>query len=305
MAVDSICLVKQVPDTKRITGEAMTEDGTVNRAALPAIFNPEDLNCLEMALGVKDRLGGTVTVITMGPPNAAEVLRQSLYRGVDRVVLLTDRRFAGADTLATGYALACAIKKIGKYDIIFGGRQAIDGDTAQVGPQTAEKLGIPQLTYVEEVDFLDDGRIRARRAISGGYEIVNIPMPVLITVPGSANEPRPSSAKNLMRYKRHKSPAEIGGEYAGELGTRDFDEAQRAELKKRLAAAGEAGQLIEEWTADDIAAGIERCGLAGSPTKVKQIQSIILTGGQFKSFPPSDDGVRDLVHELIEEHTLD
>ncbi len=305
MAVDSICLVKQVPDTKRITGEAMKEDGTVNRAALPAIFNPEDLNCLEMALQVKDRVGGTVTVITMGPPNAAEVLRQSLYRGVDRVVLLTDRRFAGADTLATGYALACAIKKIGKYDIIFGGRQAIDGDTAQVGPQTAEKLGIPQLTYVEEVDFLDDGRIRARRAIAGGYEIVNIPMPVLITVPGSANEPRPSSAKNLMRYKRHKAPAEIGGEYAGELGTRDFDEAQRAELKKRLAAAGEAGQLIEEWTADDIAAGIERCGLAGSPTKVKQIQSIILTGGQLKSFPPTDDGVRDLVHELIEEHTLD
>jgi electron transfer flavoprotein beta subunit len=305
MSLDCICLVKQVPDTKRITGEAMTPEGRVNRSALTMVFNPEDLNGLEMALQVRERTGGTVTVLTMGQPQATEVLRDSLYRGADRCILLTDRRFGGADTLATGYSLACAIRMVGRYDLIFGGRQAIDGDTAQVGPQTAEKLGIPQLTYVERINFPADGRVRARRLIGGGYEVVEMPMPLLVTVTGTANEPRPPSAKNLMRFKHHTTAAEITMKYLREAGVRELDAGQRAELKRRIDAARAAGRLIPEWHPEDIAANVQRCGLAGSPTKVKQIESVILTGGQFRGFPPSDDGVRELVHELIEEHTLD
>lgn len=147
----SVVLIKQVPDTHNVTGEVMTADGTMNRNALPAIFNPEDLNALEMALSLKDQYGGRVSVVTMGPMQAVEVLRDALYRGADRVVLLSDRKFAGADTQATSYTLKCAIDKLGDFDLVFCGRQAIDGDTAQVGPQVAEKLGIPQITYAESI----------------------------------------------------------------------------------------------------------------------------------------------------------
>ena len=143
---DIILLVKQVPDTANVTAKAMRDDGTVNRGALPAIFNPEDLNALETALAVRDRYGGTITVLTMGPPKAADILRACLYRGVDRTILLTDRRAAASDTLATSYILAQAIKTIGRFDLLLAGRQAIDGDTAQVGPQCAEKLGVTQIT---------------------------------------------------------------------------------------------------------------------------------------------------------------
>jgi electron transfer flavoprotein beta subunit len=143
-----------VPDTKRITGEAMNDDGTVNRGSLPAIFNPEDLSALELALDIKDKYGGKVTVITMGLPAASAILRESLYRGADDAILITDRRCAASDTLATSYILSCAIKKL-DYDIVLCGRQAIDGDTAQVGPQLAEKLGITQITYVEELISLE------------------------------------------------------------------------------------------------------------------------------------------------------
>ena len=150
MPYDSIVCVKQVPDTANVTAEAMKEDGTVNRAALPTIFNPEDLHALETALEVRDQYGGTVTVVSMGPPRAADVLRDCLFRGADRVILLTDRRAAASDTLATSYILSQAVRTIGRYDFVFCGRQAIDGDTAQVGPQCAEKLGIPQITYLEQ-----------------------------------------------------------------------------------------------------------------------------------------------------------
>src|SRR5512146_2928982 len=156
MAYHCVVCVKQVPDTKRITGEAMKADGTVNRAALPAIFNPEDLHALEAALSLVDACGGTVTAITMGPANACEVLRECLYRGADRAILLTDRRAAASDTLATSYILSRAIKTIGRFDFVFCGRQAIDGDTAQVGPQLAEKLGIPQVTYFERFAEIKD-----------------------------------------------------------------------------------------------------------------------------------------------------
>ena len=190
MSYKVLVFVKQVPDTQNISGDAMTPEGTVNRAALPAIFNPEDLNALEMALDIKDRFGAEVIVATMGMPAAAEVLRQSLYRGADRAFLVTDRALAGADTLATSYTLSCCAKYIGGCDLILCGRQAIDGDTAQVGPQIAEKLAIPQLCYVEEVKNIADGKITVRRAIEGGYEILESPTPALLTVI-DANLPRP------------------------------------------------------------------------------------------------------------------
>ena len=203
MSLKIVVLAKQVPDTRCVGKDAMNADGTINRSALPAIFNPEDLNALEQALRLKDaHPGSTVTMLTMGPGRAAEIIREGLYRGADNGYLLTDRAFAGADTLATSYALATAIRKIGEYDIIVGGRQAIDGDTAQVGPQVAEKLGLPQITYVEEIQEVKDGRIRVKRHIDGGVETVEGPLPIVLTVNGSAAPCRPRNAKLVQKYKR-------------------------------------------------------------------------------------------------------
>jgi len=209
MEYKSIVLIKQVPDTKNITDNVMKEDGTVNRAALPAIFNPDDLNALEMALSIREIFGGTVKVITMGPPWSSEILRESLYRGADEVIQLSDKRFAGADTLATAYTLSKAIKKLGKFDFIFCGRQAIDGDTAQVGPQVAAKLDIQQVTFVEKTEQIDNYSITVRRSIEGGYEIIKTNLPVLLTIMGTANEPRYPSCKLMMKYKKAKSIPEI------------------------------------------------------------------------------------------------
>ena len=196
-----IVLAKQVPDTRNVGKDAMKADGTINRAALPAIFNPEDLSALEQALRLKERYpGSTVTLLTMGPGRAAEIIREGLYRGADDGVLLTDRAFAGADTLATSYALAMAIRKIGDFDLIVGGRQAIDGDTAQVGPQVAEKLGLSQITYAEEIVGVTDGRITVRRKIPGGVETVEAPLPIVVTVNGSAAACRP-------RWVRKRKPS--------------------------------------------------------------------------------------------------
>ena len=209
MSLKIIVLAKQVPDTRNVGKDAMTAEGTVNRAALPAIFNPEDLNALEQALRLKDQHpGSTVTVLTMGLPKAAEILRESLYRGADAGVLLTDRALGGADTLATSYALSQAIKKIGMPDIIVGGRQAIDGDTAQVGPQVAQKLGLDQVTYVESVESVVDDKVTLVRRIDGGVEKVEAPLPLLITVTGSAAPCRPCNAKRVMKYKRATAPIE-------------------------------------------------------------------------------------------------
>jgi len=286
-----------VPDTKNVTGEAMKPDGTVNRAALPAIFNPEDLNALELALQLKDRFGAKVIVGTMGPPNASEVLRQSLYRGADETVLLTDRAFAGADTLATSYALSCCAKKIGKFDLILCGRQAIDGDTAQVGPQLAEKLNIPQISYVEEVISLDKNKIRAKRAIEGGFEILESPLPVLMTVV-DANDPRPPAASKLMRFKKAKTKTELLAQHAGASYTdAEFIEGEMQELKKK-------NLWIKELSASEAGAELERTGLKGSPTKVKQIMSVVLKGGNFKKIEPTEEGINSLMRELIEDHTL-
>jgi electron transfer flavoprotein beta subunit len=290
-----------VPDTKRITGEAMKADGTVNRAALPAIFNPEDLNALEAALEIRDRVGGSVAVVTMGPPAACEVLRQSMFLGADRAVLVTDRRAAASDTLATSYILSCAVKKIGA-DVVLCGRQAIDGDTAQVGPQLAEKLSLPLVTYVEQL--LDvNTKLRLRRNIGNGWEIVDCPVPCLLTVMDTANTPRPPSIKRIMKYKKAQAAAEIAKAVADEMPGAD-DDAKAAEVKARQAALAEKGMLIETWNLDDIAADLAWCGRDGSPTKVHRIQSVVLAGGEYREFPPTDEGLTRLVGELIEDHTI-
>jgi electron transfer flavoprotein beta subunit len=291
-----VVLVKQAPDTQNLTGEAMKEDGTVNRAALPAIFNPEDLNALEMALELKERYGGTVHVISMGPPSAVEVLKEALYRGADNAYLLSDRRFAGSDTLATSFALKQAVvTKFPDFDIVLCGRQAIDGDTAQVGPQTAEKLDIPQLTYVERVEEIEDGRIRARKLIDNGSELVETTLPVLLTVTDSANEPRPYLAKRLLKYRK----AACGFDLPGLLPK--YPQFKTADALREHLSQKEL--FIEMWGMEDIQADKEEVGFAGSPTMVKMIESISLTGKGFKKVEPTDDGIAQFVAELIEDHT--
>ena len=297
MSYTVIVFVKQVPDTQNITGEAMKPDGTVNRSALPAIFNPEDLNALELALQLKDRYGAKVVVGTMGPPNAAEVLRSSLYRGADECVLLTDRSFAGADTLATSYALSCCANKIGKFDLILCGRQAIDGDTAQVGPQLAEKLKIPQICYIEEVIKLDKKKIVAKRAIEGGYEILESPLPALLTVIDS-NVPRPQAARKIMKYKNARTRTELAKDHANA----NYTDAEQLAVEEE--ALKQKGLLIYEWSAEDVGADKGRTGLSGSPTKVKNIMSVVLTATDTKKIEPSEEGIKNLVHELIDDHTL-
>jgi len=284
----AVC-VKQVPDTENLTGEAMKEDGTVNRAALPAIVNPEDLNALEMALALKDEHGGRVTVVSMGPPKAADALRECLFRGADRAVLLTDVRFAASDTLATSYALSCAIRKLGEPDLVLCGRQAIDGDTAQIGPQLAEKLGLPQFTYVEEVRDVGPDGIVVKRGLEGGYEVVRGPLPALLTVTSSANDPRPPSAKRLMRCKKARAACELG---------EDGRDAAVAGLRER-------GLLIEHWGVDEIEADEEACGGSGSPTRVKNIDSVRLHSEEHKVVEPTTEGLTGLVEELMNEHIFD
>ena len=295
MSYNILVFVKQVPDTQNITGDAMTPEGTVNRAALPAIFNPEDLNALELALQLKDRYGAKVTVATMGMPAAAETLRQALYRGADHAILVTDRALAGADTLATSYALSKVAEKLGRPDLVLCGRQAIDGDTAQVGPQIAEKLGIPQICYVEEVQELSAKSIRCRRAIEGGYEILESPLPALLTVI-DANAPRPMNAKRIMKYKRARTAGEVAKEHENASYTDNVD----AEVRK----LADAGLLIDQFSAADIAAEPDRIGFAGSPTKVKQVMSVVLTAGEVKKISPDAAGIGGLIHELISDHTL-
>ena len=229
MAYNCVVLIKQVPDTKKITGEAMNDDGTVNRSALPAIFNPEDLNALELALQIKDKFGGHITAITMGLPAAAAILRDSLFRGADDAILITDARCAASDTLATSYIISCAVKKL-DYDIVLCGRQAIDGDTAQVGPQLAEKLGIPQITYVEELVKLDGKTITARRNVGNGWQLVKTKLPALLTVTGDANEPRFAAAKKMMKYKNALTPIEV----ETEVRRQRTEDRRRKTVKQKL-----------------------------------------------------------------------
>ena len=290
---NSIVLVKQVPDTANITGNVMREDGTVNRAKLPAIFNHEDKVALELALQIKDRFGGEVTAITMGPPRASDILRECLYMGADHVFLISDRKFAGADTLATSYVLNETVKKIGKYDFIFAGRQAIDGDTAQVGPQTAEKLNIPQVTYVEEIVGFHDNKVKVRKKIDGGFEILESTLPVLFTVIRDAAVPRPFSAKKVMAYKGAKSLMDL--EKVVEGNSLLYIDKLVDEYKSRAL-------YIPTLTMDDLQLDNDRCGIKGSPTKVFKVESVVLAGGERIKIEPTKTGLGTLIDKLMEDH---
>lgn len=289
MSLKIIVLAKQVPDTRNVGKDAMKADGTVNRAALPAIFNPEDLNALEQALRLKDAYpGSTVTLLTMGPGRAAEIIREGLYRGADGGYLLTDRAFAGADTLATSYALSMAVRKIKEYDLIICGRQAIDGDTAQVGPQVAEKLGLSQITYAEEILGVEDGEITVKRRLERGVETVKGKLPIVITVNGSAAECRPRNAKSVQKYKHAKTVTEK------QEATTDYTDL--CSLRPYL--------NLEEWSVADVQADVKLCGLSGSPTKVKKIENVIFQAKESKTLEPTDAAIEELMKELIANHTI-
>jgi electron transfer flavoprotein beta subunit len=315
----------------------MNDDGTVNRSALPAIFNPEDLNALELALQIKEKFGGHITVITMGLPAASAVLRDSLFRGADEAILITDRRCAASDTLATSYILSCAVKKI-DYDIVLCGRQAIDGDTAQVGPQLAEKLCVPQITYVEELIDLDGKSITAQRNIGAGWQQVKTSLPVLLTVTGEANEPRVAAAKKTMKHKNARTPVEVEkevrrqktedrgqktedrgqktedrGQKTEDRGQKTEDRGQKTEdceeeikklVEKKCGELKEKDLLIKQWDLDFLGADLNWCGRSGSPTKVHRIQSVVLAAKESKEIEPTEQGISEMIHELIEDKII-
>jgi len=280
----------------------MNKDGTVNRSALPAIFNPEDLNALELALQIKEKYGGHITVITMGLPAASAILRDSLFRGADEAILITDQRCAASDTLATSYILSCAVKKI-DYDIVLCGRQAIDGDTAQVGPQLAEKLGVPQITYVEELIELDGKTITARRNIGAGWQQVKTARPVLLTVTGDANEPRVAAAKKTMKYKNARTPIEIEKEVRSQK-TEDNEAKTKKLVEKKCSDSNNKGLLIKQWDLDYLGADLNWCGRSGSPTKVHRIQSVVLAAKESKDVEANENGISEMIHELIEDKII-
>ena len=289
-----VVLAKQVPDTHNVGKDAMKEDGTINRAALPAIFNPDDLKALEMALACKDALKDImpvkVTIITMGPPRAAEIVRESMFRGADNGIVISDKRFAGSDTLATSYALSAAVKKLGKVDIVFSGRQAIDGDTAQVGPQVAEKLELAQITYAEELVAMTENEITIKRRLDRGVETVKTSFPVLITVHGNANECRPRHAKRVIMYKNASSISER--QQSTDNGQQPIANSQKPMV------------TIEEWNADDINPDFSRLGMSGSPTKVKSIENVVLTSKENKIINNSESEINELMKELVTAHII-
>lgn len=289
MSLNIIVLAKQVPDTRNVGKDAMKADGTINRAALPAIFNPEDLNALEQALRIKDVLPETtITLLTMGLPRSAEVVREGLYRGADGGIVLTDRALGGADTLATSYSLAAAIRKFGKYDLILCGRQAIDGDTAQVGPQVAEKLGLPQVTYAEEIMEVKDGAAVVKRRLENGIEIVKAPLPLVVTVNGSAADCRPRNARLIQKFKYAASTSEA----------KALPEDKKTILEQRPYLN------IKEWSAEYVNADPTQIGLPGSPTKVKAIENVVFTAKENLVLEDNDEQIENLIKELITNHTI-
>ncbi len=280
-----VCLIKQVPDTRNISLNVLREDGTVNRQALPAIVNPDDLSALEMAIGIKDKYGGEITAMSMGPPMAIEVLKDALSRGADQAILLTDKKFAGADTLATSSLLEWAIRKYGEFDLIFCGRQAIDGDTAQVGPQVAEKLDIPQVTFAEAVEYLNNDDIVIRRVIDNGYERIRGRLPLLITVTNTAETPRPPSIKRIMLWKKAKTKNSVKSDQ------------ERKMLSDR-------GLLIPVWGLEEIGCSADICGFAGSETWIKHVENVKLISREPKLFDTSEIGIKTLINELVDEHII-
>lgn len=288
-ALKIVVLAKQVPDTRNVGKDAITPEGTVNRAALPAIFNPEDLNALELALRLKEQCEGSkVYILSMGPQRAADIIREAMFRGADGGYLLSDRKFAGSDTLATSYALSCALRKIGA-DIIFAGRQAIDGDTAQVGPQVAQTLGLPQVTYTEEILQVGDSSIVVRRRLERGVEVVETPLPAVLTVNYSAPAVRPQNARLIMKYKHSMTSSEM--------------RANEHSLSANLASVRDYLQIVE-WSASDIGCDETQLGLAGSPTKVKDVQAVVFQAKESKRLTSSDEDVKELMVELMASHTL-
>ena len=227
--MDIIVCMKQVPDTTDVKIDPKT--GTLIREGVPSIINPDDKHAIEEALCLKEKYGGTVTVISMGPPQAISALREAYAMGVDETILLSDRAFAGADTWATAYTLATGIRKIGRYDIIFCGLQAIDGDTAQIGPQVADSLGIPQVTYVQNLE-VDGSKVKVERALEDGYMVLETEMPVLLTAIKDLNVPRYPTVRGIVEAHR--------------------------ELE------------VAVWNAQDIDADEQKIGLPGSPTQVKR-----------------------------------
>lgn len=224
-----VVMIKQVPDTTEVKLDKRT--GTLIREGVPSIINPEDKNALEEALKLKEKMGAEVVVVSMGPPQAEDALREALAMGADEAILLTDRAFAGADTWATATTLGIALKKMGDFSLVLAGRQAIDGDTAQVGPQLAEYLQIPQITYVREL-VVEDGKVRAKRALEDGFEEIEAELPALLTITKEANTPRyPHAAAIITAYRE---------------------------------------QEVTLWRAEDVGADPETVGLKGSPTQVKR-----------------------------------
>lgn len=285
-----VVCIKQVPDTKG--GVKFNPDGTLDRGAMLTIMNPDDKAGLEAALRLKDEYGAEVTVITMGLPKAEEVLREAMAMGADNGILVTDRVLGGADTWATSQTIAGAIRNL-EYDLIITGRQAIDGDTAQVGPQVAEKLGLPQVTYVEEIQEVKDGRIRVKRHIDGGVETVEGPLPIVLTVNGSAAPCRPRNAKLVQKYKRA-----LGGQEKAAI-TKDGAELPYASLYESRPYLN-----ITEWSVADVNGDTKQCGLSGSPTKVKKIENIIFQAKESKTLTGSDADVENLIVELLANHTI-
>ena len=260
MNLNIIVLAKQVSDTRCVNQTTMRADGTIDRDSLPVIVNPDDMRALEQALRLKEQHpGSTIQVLTMGPSRAADVVREALFRGADGGYLLSDTAFRGADTLATSYALATAMGKMGAYDIILCGRQTIDGETAQVGSQVAERLGVPQVTYAEEILGIGDGRITIKRRIDDGVEVVEAPLPVLVTVDGSAVPCRSRHAKLLMGRKR---------------------------------------VAITTWNAADIEADMAQCGFQGSPTRVKAVESVVPIAKESRVMGCSDEEIEVLMKEI-------
>lgn len=243
-----IVLIKQVPDTSEV--KINRETNTLIRDGVPSIINPFDMYAIEEALRLREKHGGKVTALTMGPPQAAEALKDAAALGVDEVALLSDRAFAGADTWATSYALTKAIKKIGQYDLVISGKQAIDGDTAQVGPETADMLGVPFIAFVKKIETIENGKMIVERSMDEGYDVVETQLPAVISVVKEINDPRLPSLKGKMKAKNLK---------------------------------------IEAWTASDVGADVEQCGLKGSPTKVVKI------------FPPTPRGQREILTGTIEQ----